>query len=144
MIKSFVGQYDFLSNFHPSPILYEGILYPTVEHAFQAAKTQDKQVRQQIADKDTPGKAKRAGGKRGILKDFDQAVWDTQKVQVMETLLRLKFQDQLLREKLLATGDTPIQEGNNWNDTYWGVSLKTGKGQNMLGKLLEKIRQEAM
>jgi ribA/ribD-fused uncharacterized protein len=142
MIKSFVGQYDFLSNFHPSQILYEGILYPTVEHAFQAAKTQDKQVRQQIADKDTPGKAKRAGGKRGILKDFDQAAWDTQKVQVMETLLRLKFQDQSLREKLLATGDTPIQEGNNWNDTYWGVSLKTGKGQNMLGKLLEKIRHE--
>ena len=142
MIKSFVGQYEFLSNFHPSPIHYEGQTYPTVEHAFQAAKTQDTQTRQKIASKATPGQAKRAGGRRGILIDFDQTAWEAKKLQVMETLLRLKFQNPELRDLLVATGDTPLQEGNNWNDTYWGVSLKTGKGKNMLGKLLEKVRQE--
>ena len=38
-IGEFDGKFRFLSNFYPSPIFYDGILYPTVEHAFQAAKT---------------------------------------------------------------------------------------------------------
>ena len=38
-IPEFSGKYNFLSNFSNSPIKYEGIVYPTVEHAFQAAKT---------------------------------------------------------------------------------------------------------
>lgn len=141
MIPKFTGEHAFLSNFHPSPIEIDGITYPTVEHAFQAAKTNDHATKQAIAAKDTPGKAKRAGGKRGIIKDFDPA-WETRKVQVMAELCRLKFQDPELRAKLLATGDQELQEGNNWNDTFWGVSLKTGKGQNNLGKILMQIRAE--
>lgn len=61
MIKQFKGEHDFLSNFHHSPIDYEGIIYPTIEHAFQAAKTDNQEVRQAIAAKDSPAKAKRAG-----------------------------------------------------------------------------------
>jgi len=142
MIKTFHGQHAFLSNFWPSPIQFEGIQYPTIEHAFQAAKTNDPITRGIIANKDTPGKAKRAGGKRGILPDFDQAKWETRKIQVMEQLLRLKFQDPELRAQLKATGDQELQEGNNWNDTVWGINNKTGKGQNHLGRLLMKIRAE--
>ncbi len=142
MIKQFHGEHAFLSNFHPSPITIDGILYSTVEHAFQAAKTNDTATKQTIAAKDTPGKAKRAGGKRGILTDFDQTAWESVKIQTMERLLRLKFQDPTLAAQLKATGDQELQEGNIWNDTVWGISLKTGKGQNHLGKLLMKIRSE--
>lgn len=142
MIKTFTGEYAFLSNFHASPILFEGIVYPTVEHAFQAAKTNDPATRRAIAEKDTPAKAKRAGGRRGILKDFDQEAWEAKKVETMLTLLRLKFENPELRAKLQATGDQELQEGNTWNDTFWGVSLKTGKGRNELGKLLEALRAE--
>lgn len=60
----------------------------------------------------------------------------------MRTLVRLKFEDPILREKLIATGDQELQEGNTWNDTFWGISLKTGKGRNELGKILEEIRKE--
>ena len=38
MIRSFTGEYRFLSNFFPSPVEFEGLVFPTVEHAFQAAK----------------------------------------------------------------------------------------------------------
>jgi ribA/ribD-fused uncharacterized protein len=142
VIRQFHGEYSFLSNFHPSPIEFEGIVYPTVEHAFQAAKSNDQEERRVIAAKETPGKAKRAGGRRGIIKDFDFDAWEAKKVEVMTSLCRLKFEDPDLRALLKATGDHELQEGNSWNDTFWGVSLKTGKGSNTLGHILMKIRDE--
>ena len=138
-IPSFHGEFAFLSNFYPSPVTVDGITFPTVEHAFQAAKTNDPETKRQIAAKDTPGKAKRAGGKRGIVRDFDPN-WETRKVDVMRSLVQQKFQDPQLREMLLQTGDPPLIEGNVWNDTFWGVCR--GKGANNLGKILEQIRNE--
>lgn len=140
MIKQFIGPYAFLSNFHPSPITFEGIEFPTVEHAFQAAKSNDLETRKKIAALSTPGKAKRAGGRRGIIQDFDQVSWESKKITVMEQLCRLKFENPELRALLKATGDQELQEGNSWNDTFWGVSLKTGRGHNHLGLILQRIR----
>lgn len=91
---------------------------------------------------DTPDKAKQGGGRRGIVKNFDQPGWETKKLQVIESLLRLKVQDTELAAKLKETGDQQLIEGNNWNDTIWGVSLNTGKGRNHLGRILMKIRAE--
>ena len=47
-----------------------------------------------------------------------------------------------LKALLLATGDANLEEGNTWNDTFWGVDLANGCGQNNLGKILMKIRGE--
>ena len=58
----------------------------------------------------------------------------------MEYLLLQKFFIPELREKLLATGNEELIEGNWWGDTYWGVCK--GKGENNLGKSLMKIRTE--
>ncbi len=44
-ITSFRGAYSFLSNFYWASVYYEGIMYPTSEHAFQAAKTLEKALR---------------------------------------------------------------------------------------------------
>jgi hypothetical protein len=63
VIESFVGEHAFLSNFFPCKIVYEGIEYPSTEHAFQAAKTPDRETRLIIAAKKKPGQAKHAGGK---------------------------------------------------------------------------------
>jgi ribA/ribD-fused uncharacterized protein len=141
-IKTFTGAHAFLSNFWPSPINYEGIEYPTVEHAFQAAKTKDVEIRQTIAKAKTAGAAKRAGGKRGILKDFDHVYWEANKNRIMLDICRVKFCFPGLRDLLEATKDAVLEEGNNWNDTYWGISLKTGKGHNNLGLILMRIREE--
>lgn len=68
--------------------------------------------------------------------------WDIIKLQVMEDLLRIKFSDPSFKKLLLATENEVLQEGNWWKDYFWGVDKTTGYGQNHLGKLLMKIRNE--
>lgn len=133
-IDSFKGEFAFLSNFYPSPIVFEGRTYPTSEHAFQAAKSIDDGERARIALLDTPGKAKRAGRKVQLRPDWEQI-----KRATMHRIVTIKFADPELQHKLLATGDAILIEGNTWNDTYWGVCR--GKGQNVLGQILMSVRE---
>ena len=60
----------------------------------------------------------------------------------MEYGVRRKFEQEPFKTKLKETGDQHIQEGNRWNDTFWGVSLVSGEGENNLGKIIMKIRNE--
>lgn len=135
-ITRFREENFFLSNFYPVQIKMDGIVYPTLEHAYQAAKTLDKDERLTILYASTPGKAKRLGKELTLRKD-----WAVIKITVMERLLRQKFFKPELRKMLLATGDQEIIEGNDWGDTFWGIS--GGFGRNILGKLLMEIREEA-
>ena len=134
-IESFKGEYHFLSNFHPVTIRYEGIEYPSVEHAFQAAKTFDVEQRASIAALPTAAKAKRAGRRVDLRSD-----WNEIRVDVMRQLLKLKFKDPQLRSMLLATGEELLEEGNYWNDRFWGICK--GSGENHLGLLLMEIREQ--
>lgn len=136
MITNFDGEYAFLSNFYPSTIVdREGNVYPTVEHYFQAMKTLDDKEREAIRTAETPGQAKRLGRKCTLRKE-----WDKIRDAVMLTALIEKFSNRELREKLLATGEEFLAEGNTWGDTYWGVC--EGKGRNMLGHSLMLVRAE--
>lgn len=141
-IGRFTGQFSFLSNFYESLIEYEGISYPTVEHAFQAAKTRDSETRHQIAKMQSPSEAKAAGNRNGIIRDFDPVEWELRKDGVMEELLRIKFQNPDLKNLLAQTGSASLIEGNTLGDTYWGVDIETGEGANKLGVILERIRSE--
>jgi ribA/ribD-fused uncharacterized protein len=133
-ITRFNGEYDFLSNFYLCPILFEGITFPSTEHAFQAAKTLNLDDRKRIANLSTPGKAKREGRKLKL-----QPNWDKIKVGIMDFILRVKFQKgTVLAQKLIDTGNEDLIEGNDWADTFWGKC--GGVGHNMLGELLVKIR----
>jgi ribA/ribD-fused uncharacterized protein len=134
-IDRFIGQYRFLSNFHPSVVTYEGKEYSTIEHAYQAAKTIDLGERETIRLAQTPGIAKRAGKKVNLRDD-----WDEIKVPVMTGLVWQKFQEPGLRQQLLDTGSEELIEGNTWGDRFWGVSR--GTGQNWLGRILMKVRGE--
>lgn len=129
MIDEFDGEYRFLSNFS-----YEGAVSPTVEHHYQAWKATYPAEAWKVMEYETPGQAKKAG--RRILLRPD---WEDIKLQVMMDLLMWKFQAPEIQKKLLATGDTPLVEGNYWHDTYWGVC--NGEGENWLGKLLEVVRE---
>lgn len=135
MITEFQGPYRFLSNFYPSRVMFEGHVYPCVEHAFVAAKTLDPAKRRTIQNFTTPVMAKRYGKTVELRHD-----WPTVRLGIMEYLVRQKFDDPTLKKKLLETGDLYIQEGNNWGDTFWGVCK--GKGANHLGKILMKVRDE--
>lgn len=135
MIKEFRGEYRFLSNFWPATVVLDEVEYPTVEHAYQAAKCRHRSDRVYIRAAETPGEAKKRGRQVEIRRD-----WDDIKLSTMERLLRQKFSQEPLRSKLIATGDQELIEGNAWGDTFWGVSW--GKGWNHLGKLLMAIREE--
>ncbi len=136
-VLRFSGYYGFLSNFRllQKPLIYEGIAYPTSEHAFQAAKSLDPKVRKRVAAASSPAEAKRMG--RALKKRSD---WDQVRVSVMAAILAIKFQDPELRRKLIVTGSAILEEGNTWNDTYWGIC--NGVGENMLGKLLMQLRKK--
>lgn len=135
-IKQLRGEYGFLSNFWYASVEFEGYIYKTSEHAYQAAKTTDEEIRRRIRVASTPYEAKKLGHSIELRKD-----WDDIKLSCMETILRSKFdRSDTLRTKLLATGDKIIEEGNNWGDTYWG-KVK-GSGLNNLGVLLMKLREE--
>ena len=134
-ITRFRGAYSFLSNFYPVSIEYDGQVYAAVEDAFQAAKTLDPKERMLIQLCQTPGDAKRCGRKVTLRSD-----WNEIKIDVMHELLRKKFQNPMLRKKLLDTGDADLVEGNTHGDTFWG-QVK-GVGENHLGKLLMEVRAE--
>ena len=138
MIKEFKGKYRFLSNFYMIPVAYEGIEYPSSEHAFQAAKSLSETERRYIRKIKKAKEAKSAGRAVKIRPD-----WESIKIEVMETVVRDKFtRHEDLRTALLETGDQDLQEGNTWNDSFWGIILSTGFGFNNLGKALMKIRSE--
>ncbi len=132
-VKGFFGDYRFLSNFHMAPVWYEGILYPSTEHAYQAAKTLDESVRMEFLGL-TCGKAKNKGQEIGLRDN-----WDTIKYDVMFAVVFDKFfRHQDLKELLLSTGDKYLEETNHWGDKYYGVC--EGEGKNVLGKILMQVR----
>lgn len=134
-IKGFFKEYRYLSNFHMSSVLYEGILYPSSEHAYQAAKTLNRDKRLEMSRLPTPGLSKKEGSKLELRND-----WEEVKYSVMKEILTEKFKDKELSQKLLSTGDCYLEETNNWGDITWGVC--NGVGTNLLGKILMEIREK--
>lgn len=135
-ISEFQGAHRFLSNFWPAPVEMDDEIYPSVEHAYQAAKTLDHQARAVITA-GTAGEAKRASRYFVLRSD-----WSGVREEIMLRLVRQKFSHLALKVKLLATGDAELVEGNRWGDDFWGVDLRTGKGENRLGKILMQVRSE--
>lgn len=136
MIDMFRGDHNFLSNFWFVKIKYDGEIYASVEHAYQAAKTLDPKMRIAIRKAHLPANARRIGKYGLVLRPG----WEEMKLDVMLELIREKFKDEELRQKLIDTGDEELVEGNNWNDTFWGKC--SGVGENYLGKILMKVRDE--
>lgn len=142
MIKEFQKEYRWLSNFwvFDNSMIYGDLIFTTNEHFYVAMKTLDQSKRIEVANHSLKG-LKKFGNTLTLRED-----WDDVKISVMEYGLRYKFSEAnpVLRQKLINTGDLHIQEGNYWGDKFWGVCLKTGDGENNLGKLLMKIREEML
>lgn len=140
MINSFKGEYGFLSNYSISPIEWKGYPYNSVEGAYIASKIDDPAFRKHVSELPHLGGLKGTVNKNQHLFRKD---WHEVKVDIMRSLLQLKFSDSNLRMKLMKTGSHKLIEGNWWNDKFWGVCQKTNSGENMLGKLLMEIREES-
>lgn len=132
-IDNFKNEYAFLSNFYPCFIEYEGLRFPSVEHAFQAAKCKHAYDMIQFTVIPTPGQAKKIGRLVDIRDD-----WESVKLDVMTELVEQKFSRPDLKSKIISTAGSDLIEGNTWGDTFWGVCR--GVGCNHLGKILMKVR----
>lgn len=142
MITAFKGEFFFLSNFYPVTITVDNIDFPSVEHAYVAAKTNDIETKRFIANISTPGKVKRFGRTLELVEN-----WDNKKVIVMKDLLKLKFNwtlNPLLSQKLTQTYPQHLIEGNTWGDKFWGMNFINNRwvGENILGVLLMNRRLE--
>ena len=135
MIIEFKDEYRWLSNFVDVEVEWEGRQYKSVEHAYQSAKSLDKEWKRFCRSDVSSGKVKRASRRIEIRDD-----WEAIKKSVMKNLLTQKFSDERFRSLLLATGDTYIIEGNTWGDTFWGVDMYSSEGENILGKMIMEIR----
>jgi ribA/ribD-fused uncharacterized protein len=133
-IDKFKGEYDFLSNFYKTHIIYFGKKYPTSEHLFQAMKATNREDHEKKRTVLNPGLAKKYGRSISIRSD-----WNEIKDKVMFHACLCKFlQNGAIAIKLIETGDAYLEEGNDWDDRYWGVV--NGEGRNMLGITLMKVR----
>lgn len=152
--------YEF-SNFYKTDILYQGKIYPTSEHLYQAMKfmkdPNDKKAMEYadiIRQQSTPNKAfvlanqKTGGGYKwrldlnDIIKRYQdvkmRSDWEESKIKIMKDILLLKFKDPKLKKLLLDTGDKIIIEDSP-RDSFWGIGKKRD-GKNMLGLLLMEVR----
>ena len=150
-----------MSNMFVAPFEVDGMTFPTVEHYFQWSKAMmfegkdsehaQKMMKPPRNKEFTEAKSVKALGRK--VKEFSDAKWDDVKIPIMEKALRAKFVNPKhgLLEKLVATGDRPIGEANP-RDKYWGIGTSADtadaknpakwKGQNQLGKMLVKLRDE--
>lgn len=133
-IYGFFDKYRWLSNFYPVSVLYQGVLYPSSEHAYQAAKTDILDVRKHMARLPFDQIKNTA---RQLPRDPD---WDFKKRPIMKEIVQAKFQqNETISLWLAKTHPLHLEESNNWGDKYWGTV--DGVGLNHLGGILMETRE---
>lgn len=138
-MATFRGRLDFCSNFYICNINTQYGVFPSTENAFAWAKCSD-ESRLKEFQACTPSQSKRIGKTVKMRPD-----WEEIKVEVMRRLLKIKFSIPELKEKLLATGNEILVEGNEWHDNFWGSCTcdRCGyRGKNTLGMLLMEVRAQ--
>lgn len=134
-ITRFKGKYLFLSSMYICPIQYKGIKYNSSEVAFQSMKFDKEEMRREIA-KLSAKAAHEIGKKYPLRKD-----WHNIKEDIMYDITLCKFkQNKDLAKMLISTDTKELIQENDWNDTVWGTV--NGIGENKLGKILMKVREE--
>jgi ribA/ribD-fused uncharacterized protein len=147
--------FGFLSNFCEAPIEIDGETWRSTEYYYQAQKSFDPDYRAAVRKAEAPGHVKRlasypAPDRPASLRrqswfegrtELIRPDWQEAKFAIMERAVYAKFtQNADLKAALLATGDARIVEDSE-SDSYWGIG-PDGNGENRLGKLLMRLREE--
>jgi len=144
-ILGFSGtKYRFMSNFYYSDVFYDGLLFKTSEHAYQAAKTLILEERKYIQSLSSPGDAKEEGSERAK-KITLRRDWNKVKIKIMTEIVAAKFnQNPKIMKQLLETGQRQLVETNTWHDNFWGdcvcIECRNKIGHNHLGIILMNVR----
>lgn len=154
--------YQWLSNFEPCTISVDDRQFRSVEHAYQVLKferhidvdyarlvlfpLQTAKAVKQTAGKGAYVEWKRqqtnstAVSKQAVATKFDLALEKFKRhhsVELMRSLLKLKFALPEFVSRLKATGSARLHERGRFSTDFWAHT-----GADMLGKLLEEIRAQ--
>lgn len=134
--------YGAFSNLFRREIEFEGDVFATSEHAYQAGKARKPEVRKWLMA--APSPALLAMAAHGLYYWDIAPGWSKTKFDRMRRVLRAKFaQHADLRELLLGTGNAVLIESatvDNPVNRLWGQV--NGVGSNMLGVMLMELRSE--
>ena len=136
-----------LSNMTYVDINHRGIVYQSTENFYQAMKYDMddfcRDVDYLITVRNYLSKVKPSEAKKFSRNNLmTNPKFEANKLKIMLYAQRKKYSQEPFKSKLLATGDCHIEEGNYWNDLFWGTDLKTRKGENNLGKIIMQVRDE--
>lgn len=136
----YAREWDCLDNFSAYAVEWRGRVWPTVEHAYQAAKFDDEHMIERIYSARSAHDAKKIANDpeyRSLIRPDWQAI----KRDVMEEILRAKFaQHEYVRKKLGETRGWLLVEDSH-RDGYWGRGADW-TGENWVGRIWMKIRDE--
>ncbi|UVO52021.1 NADAR family protein [Sphingomonas sp. SUN019] len=134
--------YGAFSNLYRREIEFEGDVYSTSEHAYQAGKARKPEVKAWLMA--APSPALLAMAAHGLYYWDVAPGWSQSKFDRMRGVLRAKFtQHPDLRELLLSTQSARLVEAatiDNEVNRLWGEV--NGQGRNMLGELLMELRDQ--
>lgn len=146
----FASEHSFLSNFAPSPIFEDDVLYPTGEHLYQALKcshANEPGKLGMVIAAPTPLAAKRIADS---IKETPE--WRNERDKIMKRVVELKFdQNPDLAELLRNTGNLPLNEATH--NEHYGIGAaihskevkdKSYRGGNKLGIMLMEKRTQIM
>jgi ribA/ribD-fused uncharacterized protein len=136
VIRKFKNEYRWLSNFAPCYIILDNAEYQSVEHAYMSAKSDDKEWKHFCQTEPKASSVKKVSADMSLIDD-----WTSKRVEIMKQCLCQKYAQEPYKSLLIATKHKYLQEGNNWEDKFWGVCLETNEGENILGKLIMEIRE---
>jgi ribA/ribD-fused uncharacterized protein len=149
VIGFYERQFYFLSNFSSFSVEFEGVLYPTSEHAYQSQKFL---IRDSVTGAILNHElydiflniwlAKSAHDALKIARKNKSKIrsdWDDIKVDVMESICLAKAQQhEYIQKKLLMTEDRYLVE-DSYVDSFWGWGPDR-QGGNKLGEIWMRIR----
>lgn len=144
--------YGVFSQWFDCDFVIEGICYTNAEQYMMAKKALlagDLESYTRIMEEKNPAKCKKLGK---LVKNLDVQAWDACKEEVVYHANLAKFsQNEKALRYLLSTGDKILAEASPY-DTIWGIGLdathpdatcpEKWKGQNLLGKVLIRVRAE--
>lgn len=161
------NEFDWLSQMHYCSFSDNGVKYSSVEQYVTAKKAElfgDDNIRKAVMKCKNPFKIHKLGLEIG---GFDQKRWAEVRETIVYNGYTLKFQDEELRERLLATGDKVLAFASP-NDKLWGIGAglvfsykywstdgdvcgrtveqmpeqKEWKGRNLLGSVIMRVRKD--
>lgn len=145
---------DVLSNFYPCSISYNNINFKSAEHSYQYEKLISlhyTDAAQEVIDAATARAAKVIADR--VTRPTDLELWKPHSLGAMEKVIHHKAKCHgPFREALIKSGHDILVESTS--NTFWGAGLSSGQilntkpsffpGENMLGKLLMKLRSELL